>query len=178
MNLLVHAGLSWLLAQGLPERRDRRLIVLAGSIPDLDALSLLGGPEAYFAYHHAVLHGLVGALGVAAACTCLARSRVAVCMLSLMAFHLHLVCDLAGSGPRWPVLYFWPWDRHRWYWLGQWDLNAWENHLIAALTFLACAGCAIPLRRTAIEVLCPAADRWVTDRLRRLIPAFADRCGR
>ena len=47
MNPIVHAELSWLMAQRLEERRDRLLVVRAGLAPDLDGLSILGGGELY-----------------------------------------------------------------------------------------------------------------------------------
>jgi inner membrane protein len=56
---LVHAELSWLLAQGLRTRRDRILVTCAGLAPDLDGLPLLAGVEAYARYHHVLFHGYV-----------------------------------------------------------------------------------------------------------------------
>ena len=47
MNPIVHAELSWLAGVRLTERRDRLLVTLAGVVPDLDGLSLLGGVDAY-----------------------------------------------------------------------------------------------------------------------------------
>ncbi len=103
MNPIVHAEPSWLLAQGLRERRDRVLVTCAGLAPDLDGLSLMAGEEFYGRYHHVILHGYVGALVTLAACAALARQRVAVGLLSVAAFRGHLLCDLAGSGPDWPI---------------------------------------------------------------------------
>src|SRR5688572_3911545 len=103
MNPIVHAELSWLAAQGLRERRDRILVVCAGLAPDLDGLTLLAGEEWYGRYHHVLFHGYVGALITTAVCAALARQRAWVAGLSLAAFHLHLLCDLAGSGPGWPI---------------------------------------------------------------------------
>jgi inner membrane protein len=44
---IVHAELSWLVAQGLPDRRDRILVTVAGVAPDLDGLTILGGIDTY-----------------------------------------------------------------------------------------------------------------------------------
>ena len=82
MNPIVHAELSWLMAQGLPERRDRLLVTLAGLAPDLDGLSLLGGEDLYGRYHHLLTHGWVASLAVAAGCMGFARRRGAVGLLS------------------------------------------------------------------------------------------------
>ena len=118
MNPIVHAELSWLAAQGLRERRDRILVTCAGLAPDLDGLSLLAGEECYARYHHVLFHGYVGALVTPAVCAALARRRGAVALLSVAAFHLHLLCDLAGSGPGWPIHYWWPQSLAEWSWSG------------------------------------------------------------
>ena len=166
MNPIVHAELSWLMAQGLRERRDRVLVTVAGIAPDLDGLSLLAGEDFYGRYHHVLTHGYVAALGVMAVCALLARQRLAVALLSLAAFHLHLGCDLLGSGPGWPLYYFWPTSLHEWFWSGQWDLASWQNSLIGMAATLACLACALRWRRTALEVLSPRWDAEVTRALR------------
>ncbi|HVE86242.1 MAG TPA: metal-dependent hydrolase [Myxococcales bacterium] len=167
MNPIVHAELSWLLAQGLPARRDRILVTVAGLAPDLDGLSLLGGLDAYGRWHHLLFHGALGAAVTAAACAAFARSRGAVAALALAAFHLHLGCDLLGSGPGWPLWYFWPFDRTEWFWDGQWDLASWQNSAIGLCATLLCLLSALVVRRTAVEVLSPRADAAVTAAVRR-----------
>lgn len=167
MNPLVHAELSWLSAQALAARRDRILVTCAGLAPDLDGLTLLGGEDLYGRYHHVLFHGYVGALVTAALCAALARRRWAVGALALVAFHLHLLCDLAGSGPDWPIWYFWPTSDRLVSWSGQWDLASWQNAAIALAATLLCLGCALPLGRTAVEVLSLRADAEVVRTLRR-----------
>jgi inner membrane protein len=167
MNPLVHAELSWLSAQGLRERRDRVLVTCAGLAPDLDGLSLLGGEEAYARYHHVLFHGYAGALLTAAVCAALARQRVAVALLSLATFHLHLLCDLMGSGPGWGIVYFWPTSPREFFWRGQWNLASWQNSLIGLGATLACLACALRWRRTVVEVLSVRWDSEVTRTLRR-----------
>ena len=167
MNPLVHAELSWLAAQGLPERRDRALVTLAGLAPDVDGLTLLAGEDLYGKYHHVLTHGYVAALVTVAICTAFARQRGWVALLSLAAFHLHLLCDLAGSGPGWPIHYFWPHSMQEWFWKGQWNLASWQNSLIGLLATLACLGCALRWRRTVVELLSLRWDAEVTRTLRR-----------
>lgn len=71
-----------------------------------------------------------------------AKERLRVALLSLITFHLHLLCDLAGSrGPSkedlWPIFYFGPFSREPiWLWKGQWPLYAWPNRLLTAGLFL------------------------------------------
>lgn len=159
MHLIVHAELSWLASQALRERRDRIIVTCAGLAPDVDALTLLGGKDFFGTYHHVISHNFVAALltvGVAAA---LAKKRLAVALLALATFHLHVLCDLAGSGPGWPLLYQWPLNRHEWFWSGQWNLASWQNSLIALLASIACLATAFPLRRTIVELFAPRFDR-------------------
>ncbi|SET80313.1 metal-dependent hydrolase [Stigmatella erecta] len=167
MNPLVHAELSWLGAQGLRERRDRLLVTCAGLAPDLDGLSLLGGEAAYARYHHVLFHGYAGALLTAAVCAALARQRGAVALLSLATFHLHLLCDLLGSGPGWGIVYFWPTSPREFFWRGQWDLASWQNALVGLGASLACLACALRWRRTVVELLSPRWDAEVTRTVRR-----------
>jgi inner membrane protein len=167
MNPIVHAELSWLLAQGLRERRDRLLITCAGLAPDLDGLALLAGEEAYSRYHHVLFHGYVGALVTVGVCAFLARRRMAVALLAAVAFHGHLLCDLAGSGPGWPIHYFWPTDMKPWSWSGQWNLASWQNSLIGLAATLACLACALPFGRTLVEAFSPRWDAEVVKTVRR-----------
>jgi hypothetical protein len=162
-----HVVLSWLAAQGLPERRDRGLVVLAGVAPDLDGLSLLGGLASYGRWHHVVAHNVLAAALVAVACSLGAHRRRSTFVLALGAFHLHLLCDLAGSGPDWPIMYLWPWSRVEWGWSGGWELNGWQNQVIALLAALACLGTALTLGRTFVEVFSARLDGLVVATIRR-----------
>lgn len=167
MNPIVHAGISWLCAQPLKARRDRILVTVAGIAPDLDGLTILGGVEAYGRYHHVLFHGYAGALLTAGICAALARQRALTFALALATFHLHLVCDLVGSGPGWPLFYFWPTSDTEWFWDGQWDLASWQNSLIGLGVIAACLLCALKWRRTFVEVISLRADAAVVSTLRQ-----------
>ena len=166
MNPIVHAELSWLLSQGLTSRRDRVLVTCAGLAPDLDGLTLLGGLGPYAEYHHVLAHGLVAAAFVTLICLASARSKLATTSLGVVAFHLHLLCDLAGSGPGWPIHYYWPISMHEWFWDGQWDLASWQNSVIGLALTLAGLGIALVLRRTPVELLSVRWDQRVTQTIR------------
>lgn len=170
MSPIVHGTLSWLLGQGLRARRDRALVACAGLAPDLDGLTLLGGAEAFQTYHHVLFHGVPGALVTALACAALARQRVAVAALALVAFHLHLLCDLVGSGPGWPILYLWPLSEREWSWDGQWDLASWQNAVIGLAVTLAALACALRWERTPVELF---SLRWDAEVVRTLRRRFA-----
>lgn len=167
VNPIVHAGIGWLASQPLKSRRDRILVTCAGVVPDIDGLSILGGVEAYGEYHHVLFHGYVGALITGAVCAAVARQRVATALLAVVAFHLHLVCDLAGSGPGWPLFYFWPTSKTEWFWDGQWDLSSWQNGVIGAFVIAACLAMALVRRRTFVEVFSLRADAAVVATLRQ-----------
>src|SRR5262245_6174356 len=123
MSPAVHAELAWLCAQGLPAPRQRLLVALAGVAPDLDGLGLFlypwDGGAAYGSWHHLVAHNLFAALLTAGLCS-LAGWRTG--LLAFAAFHLHLGCDLLGSGAAWPIAYLWP-VSERWTFPPRW---AWE----------------------------------------------------
>src|SRR6185369_15721062 len=116
MSPITHFLASWLIAVKTTDNpRDTALVTLAGVAPDLDGLGLVADialkhQEAflYQQYHHWLAHGLFGALLCSGLFACLGRRRVAVFFLSLLTFHLHLLCDLVGSrGPTpndmWPI---------------------------------------------------------------------------
>lgn len=167
MNPIVHAELSWLGAQKLTDRRDRVLVTLGGVLPDLDGLTLLGGEDLYGQWHHVLTHGLWSALAISTALALLAKRKLAVFGLAFAAFHLHLLCDLLGSGPGWPIYYLWPLNRDQLFWSGQWDLASWQNSVIGMGATLAVLACALPLGRTAVELFSVKVDAKVVATLRK-----------
>jgi inner membrane protein len=167
VNPLIHAELGWLSAQKLKERRDRILVTAAGVLPDLDGLTLLGGEDLYGQWHHVLTHGVVSASIICAILTAFAKERLKVFGFGLFAFHLHLVCDLAGSGPGWPIYYLWPFSRAELFWSGQWDLASWQNAVIGLGVSLTCLWCAMPLGRTVFEIFSVKGDAAVVMTLRK-----------
>lgn len=178
-----HLLASWILAErcGLA-RRERRLVALAGVIPDVDGLGLIVDLAAglrhrftdyYGTYHHVLGHNLSAALLISAAVGALARSRRwRTAGLVLMTFHLHLVCDLAGSrgpdGYAWPIHYLYPFSsRGIWVWSGQWELNAWPNLLLLATFFFGAVALAARRGYSFLEVISPGLDRAVFEALAR-----------
>lgn len=154
-----HFIASWLVAAVTTDNpRDRKLVTLAGVLPDLDGFGLLldiknalasGGENTfhyYHKYHHYLLHGWFGALIVSGTLTIFARRKPRAFLLCLLTFHLHLLCDLIGSrGPElkdlWPIAYGEPFSTHPfWQWSGQWPLDGWRNQWFFAIVF-TCALC-------------------------------------
>ena len=176
MSPITHFIGSWLVASvTVNNPRDRRLVTLAGIIPDADGLgmvadvvkSLVSGQELAFPYyqrfHHLWLHGWPGALLAAVLLASLGRQRLRVGFWCLVVFHLHLLCDLAGSrGPSsadlWPICYGEPLFRHPiWFWKGQWKLDGWQNVSLSLLVFALMLCLATKRGYSCVEVFSP---RW------------------
>jgi inner membrane protein len=168
MQVPIHLAISWLVGHRLPERRDRRLVTWAGVAPDLDAVSLLFGAGAYSEYHHVLTHGIVAAVVGTAIWTACAKQRLKVLALSLAAFHLHLVCDLLGSGRDWAIVYFWPFSRKEYLTPYGWPLASPQNALVWLAAMALTIWVALRLGRTFAEAFLPArADAAVVAVLRR-----------
>lgn len=178
MSPLTHLVGSWLIASVTTDNsRDRKLVTLAGILPDVDglgmvadvAVSAVSGRECTFVYyqqyHHVLTHGWPGALVVSALLVCFARHRWPVAALCLAVFHLHLLCDLIGSrgptaGDIWPIYYSEPWFHHPiWYWNGQWRLDGWQNQCLSIALLGVALGQAIRRGFSFVELVSPRADR-------------------
>ncbi|HEX5219651.1 MAG TPA: metal-dependent hydrolase [Verrucomicrobiae bacterium] len=186
MSPITHFIGSWLVAAATANNvRDRRLITLAGVLPDLDGLgmvvdvakSLSSGQEMTFHYyqkfHHLWLHGWPGALLVAVVLACFARQRWRVAIWCLVTFHLHLLCDLLGSrGPSpsdlWPICYGEPLFRHPvWFWKGQWRLDGWQNLSVFIVVFGLAVRGALKRGYSFVEIFSQRADSAVMRVLRK-----------
>ena len=182
MNPVTHFLVSWGVANTVAlERRDRAIVTLAGVAPDLDGLGAIPElltrnsmhPLDWFSrYHHVVGHNLGFALVATGASLLLARRRWRTAALACVAFHLHLLCDVAGArgpdGDQWPIPYLLPFSNvWRWTWSGQWLLNGWQNFAITGtalglMFYLAWARGYSPL-----EMISQKADTTFVTALRR-----------
>ena len=88
-------------------------------------------------------------------------------MLGLAAFHSHIVMDLCGSGPGWPILYFWPWRDTEWLPSWQWDLASWQNSLFGGVTIALCLAMGVRRGRTPVELFSERGDQAVVATLRK-----------
>ncbi|MFO1478230.1 MAG: metal-dependent hydrolase [Verrucomicrobiota bacterium] len=176
MSPETHLLASWIIAAKTTRNpRDCRLVTLAGILPDADGLGLISDLVSakwfpkhqtffYMEYHHYLLHGLVGGLLIAGILAAFAVDRWRVLLLALLVFHLHLLCDLAGSrGPSpqdlWPIYYWGPWTRHGAVgWRGQWPLDAWQNRYFTVALFLWALWLPIRLGYSVVGVFSPRAD--------------------
>jgi inner membrane protein len=176
MSPLTHLLASWIVAAKTTDNlRDRRLVTLAGVAPDLDGLGIVvdlakgafttGKFYYYPTYHHWLSHGLPAAVLCSVLCAALARRRGRVFWLALLTFHLHLLCDLAGSrgpdkGDRWPIFYFGPLSQHpMWMWKYQWPLDGWQNRVITLALLAWCLRLAVKKGDSFVGVINRRCDR-------------------
>lgn len=108
MSPVTHFLIGWVTSScGQAGIRERAVITLAGVVPDIDGLGVVVDVlthdeklTLWSKYHHVLAHNLAFACLVAGACFLLARQRLKTASLAWLSFHLHLLCDLAGSrGP-------------------------------------------------------------------------------
>lgn len=147
MNPCTHFFVSWSFAETFHlDQRDQAVVTWVGFAPDLDGLGILADmaarllhfnvPGFYEHYHHALLHGLFGAVLLAFLGAGVARRGVKTFLWGMAAVHLHLLCDLLGSRGQtaadiWPINYLSPFSGElSLSWPGQWPLDAWQNILL------------------------------------------------
>ena len=181
MNVLTHFLAGWALS--LPpdlERRDRALIVFASVAPDLDAVVLVGDLARgralddcvlFATYHHVLGHNILFAALTVFGCVLLARRKALVGGLSLLAIHLHFLCDIVGSrgpdGSQWAIPYLLPFSKAWNPAVGwQWALNAWPN-IVFTIALLALALYAAWTRGCSpVGLFSERADRALVSTLR------------
>jgi inner membrane protein len=152
---------------------QRLMSMIAASIPDLDGLSILGGQQSYWHWHHRVCHNLPFGLLACLLLTAASGRTLKLFLLYLAFFHLHLDMDIFGSGPGWGIFYFWPFSN----WMFDntrlsWDFYSWQNLTIAGALLIWTIAIAIRLRRTPLEHLMPNLDRQLVTLLRKGFKAF------
>ncbi|MGZ3687819.1 MAG: metal-dependent hydrolase [Bdellovibrionota bacterium] len=174
MQIYTHAMIGWLISQPMLNRKDRILITTAAMVPDLDAVSLLGGVDAYTHYHHTFGHSaLMGAL-VIPILAYFSRSRAQVAILATLSFASHLIADLLGSGRDWPIPLFWPISSRQFSFSPsfQWELASWQNAVACAACLMAVSVVGLIKRRTVVEVFSVRADKEVVAILRKRFARF------
>lgn len=169
MHLPTHILSGWCLANYLPlSPRERLFAMIAATIPDLDGVTWFAGQEMYWRTHHVLGHNLPFALVAAGVLTALSTRRLLVFPLYLALFHLHLLMDYWGSGPLWPIYYFYPFSTMKWVNPDGWNLFSWQNITAAALLLAWTAWIARRQGRTPLELLAPRLDRLLVAKARGL----------
>jgi len=146
-----HFIISWVTANTVKlNRKSRICITLSGLIPDLDGVGYIfdraalyyGSHTSYYEeFHHVYGHNIFAALITALICSLICGKRVSVFLLSLVAFNLHILCDIAGArgpdGDQWPIHYLYPvFPDFQIVWSGQWQLSSWINSAFGVSFFI------------------------------------------
>ena len=182
-----HFLISWVLANSSTEtRRDRALVTLAGVIPDIDGFGYpienwltfhWDKPLLWFSdYHHILCHNVGFAALVTAGAAWLSKGNWKTALLACLTFHLHLLCDVAGSRGvdhyQWPVPYLLPFsDAWQWTWSGQWELSAWPNRATGVGCFALTLWLAWRRGFSPLEMISLKADTAMVGVLRQWFPA-------
>jgi inner membrane protein len=183
MSPVTHFLLGWIAANASDSnnRKERAIITLAGVAPDIDGLGIVADvltsnsehPLHWFStYHHLLGHNLSFCLLITAFAFLIAKRKFQTATLTLLNFHLHLLCDLAGSrspdGYQWPMVYLFPFS-NSWQltWSGQWELNAWQNFVVTGGALVITFALAIKRGYSPLEMISDSADKAFVDTLRR-----------
>jgi hypothetical protein len=107
LSPIVHGMIAWLVAVAfVKEVQDRRLIVIAGVVLDIDGIFILINNTSYLEFHHTFGHSFLFGLLVAMVAMALSADKLKVFFGALAAFSLHLFADIVGTN--WPVPIFYP----------------------------------------------------------------------
>jgi hypothetical protein len=173
MHIPTHILSGWCVGNLLPfTPRERVFCMVAAAVADVDGLGRIVSEAAYWDYHHRLGHNIFFATivaGVMAAGSARQRRGIA-CVAYLALAHVHLVLDYFGSGPGWPLHYFWPASDVGIVNPRPWSFFSWQNlsaafALIAWTLVIACRQ-----GRTPVETLTPRLDREFVARIRRWVP--------
>jgi hypothetical protein len=179
MAPITHLLASWIVAAKTTDNlRDRALVTWAGVAPDIDGLGIIidiaSGRQYYYPkYHHWLAHGLPAALLFSALLAIFGRRHWRVFLLCLVVYHLHLLCDLAGSrGPDpsdlWPIFYFGPISQNpMWIWKHQWPLDSWPNRVITVALLVWALWLAAKCGDSFVGVFSRRADKVFVEVLRK-----------
>jgi inner membrane protein len=147
--------------------RERALAMVAASAADLDGLGLLVSIDYYVEYHHVLAHNLLFGVLLAGGLAAFSTHRRKAFGLYFILFHLHLLLDYFGSGPGWPICYFWPFLATEWQSEYAWELASWQNFLATGVFLGWVIAIAIWRGRTPLEVIMPSLNSKIMQRLKQ-----------
>ncbi len=197
MHPLTHFFIGWTVAESAPlNRRERAAVAISAVIPDIDGIGYVAERLTlestnrlswYTNYHHEIAHNLLFGVVVAGCCYLISRystrekatesgrdsgKRPGLTMLlSFVAFHTHILGDVAGSrgpdGNQWAIPYLSPFSEWTWTWSGQWELNAWPNIAITLIALFTTFYLAAKRGYSPLEMISDRADRGLVQTLRQ-----------
>jgi len=163
LSPVAHLQYGWWFAHWAElNRRERAAVALAGAACDLDGLSLFGGSDTYYRYHHMLFHNAGAALAVIPLAGIFFWRRPRVWLLVVFAFAAHVVEDYFSI----------PWDMRPWAPFSATVVNlgthvpAWVvQDVFQSIAVLFILGITIWIylrhHRTPLEIISPAFDRLI-----------------
>lgn len=139
--------------------------MIAAAAANLDGLGLLVSANYYAEYHHVVARNLLFGLLLTAGLTAFSSHRTRGFGLYFTLLHLHLLLDYFGSGPGWPIVYFWPFSATGFQSQYAWPLASWQNFLATGVLLGWVIAIAIRRGRTPLEAIMPSLDARILHRL-------------
>ena len=128
MHIQTHVLSGWCVGNLLPlTARERVFCMIAAAAQDVDGLGILISEELYWDYHHKLGHCAAFGVVLSLILTAISTHRLLGFVTYLALFHLHLVLDYLGSGPGWPLYYFWPVSNTEWLNPHAWPFFSWQN---------------------------------------------------
>lgn len=175
MSPVQHLQYGWWFAHWMQtSRRERVAIALAGAGPDLDGLSLLGGGDAYYRYHHILFHNIGTTLAVIPLAGIFFWRRPVVWFMVVFAFGMHVVEDYFTVS--WDLFPWQPFNAmvvnlsvHFQSWVVQGLFQTIAIVFILSMTIWIYIG----YHRTPLEIISPAFDHLIMD---YVVLAFRNRC--
>lgn len=176
MHIPTHILSGWCVGNLVPEftARERMFCVIAAAVADFDGVGRVISEELYWDYHHRLGHNVFFATLLAAVMAAAStRGRRAIAFLIyLLLGHLHIVLDYFGSGPGWPLHYFWPASDVGIVNPRAWPFFSWQNLSAAFALIVWALVSAYRQGRTPVELITPRLDREFVERLRSPVFTF------
>jgi hypothetical protein len=156
------------------DRGERAAIALAGAACDLDGLSMFGGSDVYYRYHHMLFHNVGSVLVVIPLAGLIFWRRAWAWLAVVFAFGMHIVEDYFSI----------PWDMKPWAPFNAMVTNL-DHHISAPIVqygfqtaiMVFILGVTVWIyhryERTPLEIISPAFDRLIMNYA--LLP-FRNRC--
>lgn len=163
MTPITHGLISWVSTYPLRDRKDRILVTTAGLIPDIDGVGAIISIDYYSKYHHILAHNIFFGIIISIIALLISKQKKLTAFLALLSFHLHLICDLFGSGAGWGVQYFWPINNINFEFKApfQWELDSWQNLVVTAICIAIIIFISLKKNRTILEVINVKMDMTV-----------------
>jgi len=169
MHIQTHILSGWCLGNLFKiTKRERLFSMIAAAVPDLDGLSLIGGPDCYYKYHHIITHNIIAGLLFSFILAIFSCHKLKAFLLYLLLVHLHLVLDYCGSGPGWGLQYLWPFSNSTIENYDAWSFTSWQNVGTFLLFIVWTLVIIIVKGRTPLELIMPLLNQKIVFAFKQL----------